>query len=231
MSGYRHIFFDLDHTLWDFDTNSAAVLADIYGRFSLKALGTPGVDAFIATYREVNDQQWAAYREGKISKAYLRTARYVITLAAFGVDRPDLADEIGTYYLSESPRRTHLIAHAVETLDHLQKKYTLHILTNGFEEVQHVKLRKSGLRPYFQTVVTSEQVGVRKPDPAIFQHALKQSGGKASETLMIGDDLNADVLGAMQAGWGGVYFNPGGTEHNKTVTREVKSLRELQDWL
>ena len=190
-----------------------------------------GVEEFVETYQKINEELWALYRRGLLNKRKLRTVRFTKTLEAFNVDDEYLGDQLGTAYIEISPHKTALLPNAIDVLDYLSEKYHLHIITNGFEEVQHVKLEKSGLSPYFDKVITSEQVGARKPDPAVFHYALKISKARAFNSLMIGDDLGADIIGAREVGIDQVYFNPKKIEHTEELNFEMEDLIELKQIL
>ena len=224
----KHVFFDLDHTLWDFETNSRETLDEIHHRFEL---GERGMDLmkFIHAYEKVNSGMWALYRENAITKEELRDKRFQETLLEMGVVSKSLAHEISEYYLFNSPRKSNLFDHAHFVLDYLKSRYTLHIITNGFEEAQKIKLDRSNLNSYFTEVITSEQVGFRKPNRFIFDHALNTTGANASESVMIGDDLEADVLGAMNCGFEGVFFNPKEVPIGKDPKYEYKEINCLSE--
>lgn len=228
---YKHIFFDLDRTLWDFDSNSKEALSEIYRRFDLKGLGVKDQDTFIDQYILVNEKMWDAYRKGLLSKAKLRSERFLNTLKLFGVDETELANEIGDYYILASPRKTGLFPGTKEVLSYLKKKYPLHIITNGFDEVQHLKLAYSGLSSFFEEIITSEYCNAKKPNPKIFHYALEKTGALASESIMIGDDIPVDLHGAKQVGIDTVYFNPNYLTHDEKMTYEVNHLRELCKFL
>jgi putative hydrolase of the HAD superfamily len=171
------------------------------------------------------------YRKGLLTKATLRATRFYDTLLRFEVDHPELAAEIDHEYISRSPHKTNLFPHAIEVLGYLSEKYQLHIITNGFSEVQDIKITKSGLQPFFTHRITSETVGVNKPDPVIFRHALKLAGAKRTESIMIGDNLDVDIIGARRVGLDQVYFNPDKKAHGEKVTFEILNLSELKSFL
>ncbi|UTW62565.1 YjjG family noncanonical pyrimidine nucleotidase [bacterium SCSIO 12741] len=223
----RHLFFDLDRTLWDFRSNSRETLDEIYQVFNLKEAGVSDPMTFIHTYEEVNEYMWHLYRINQLSKEELRYGRFGQALGKLGVRNETLAGEIGDYYIEHSPKKTNLLDHAFPVLDYLKPKYELHIITNGFEEVQKVKLENSGLSHYFGEVITSEMAGCKKPDQRIFEFALKSSGAEASQSVMIGDDLTADIVGARGAGISQVYFNPLEEQHNEQPDWEIGCLSEL----
>ncbi len=231
MSRYRHVFFDLDNTLWDFEKNSRAALTHLYHKHDLPGLGVKDLDLFIHKYQERNEMMWEAYRLGKIDKPTLRNKRFELTFWDMGLDAglapPALADD----YLHISPRMTALFPGAHETLQYLSEKYTLHIITNGFEEAQYIKMREASLEHYFREVIISEHTGFRKPDQRIFEYAQELTGAKNDDSIMIGDGLEVDVIGARNAGWDTVYFNPGKKVHLESVTYEITELTELKNIL
>ena len=231
MKSYNHIFFDLDHTLWDFDRNSRETLEELFELYSLKNYGIAVFEDFVETYRQVNDQKWDMYRKGLITKADLRATRFHDTLLRFEVNHPELAAEIDHEYILRSPHKTNLFPHALEVLGYLSEKYKLHIITNGFTEVQDIKITQSGLQPFFTYKITSEMAGVNKPDPVIFRHALKMAGAKRTESIMVGDNLEVDIVGARRVGLDQVYFNPDKKPHSEKVTFEIGNLNELRAML
>ncbi len=231
MREITHLFFDLDHTLWDFQSNSRATLKELFHDLKLDVHGVKDMNDFIAVYEQVNDEKWAQYRAGVIDKATLRSTRFSDSLKRFEVDHPEVAHQLEVEYIKRSPFKTGLFPHAINVLGELREKYDMHIITNGFSEVQDIKLTNSGLKPFFQTVITSEEVGVNKPDPKIFMHALNSTGAKRNRSVMIGDNLDADIRGARKVGMHQVYFNPHGNSHSDKVSAEIRSLDELRKYL
>jgi len=223
----KHIFFDLDRTLWDFEKNSHTTLLQLINDFKLIEKGIDNPDSFIKKYKIHNEKLWELYRKDKIKKEELRGKRFQLALAEYDIDDSDLAEQFGLAYIQQSPLKTTLFAYTHEVLLYLKKKYSLHIITNGFEEVQHIKLASSDLTQYFDVIVTSEQVGVKKPNAKIFEFALEQTKAKPDESIMIGDDFPVDVLGAEQIGMQGVYFNPNKLAHKHAVVHEIFCLSEL----
>ena len=227
----NHIFFDLDRTLWDFDKNSKGTLMQLIEYFELDRKGVDSPQDFINNYSIHNEKLWDLYREDKITKEELRTKRFRLVLEDYAINDNLLAENFGIAYVKESPLKTRLFPFAIETLTYLQKNYKLHIITNGFQEVQHIKLDKSNLAQYFVNIITSEQVGVKKPNPLIFEHALNNSGAKIEESIMIGDDLEVDIMGAKILGMHQVYFNPKKEKHQKHLTFEIDCLSQLMEIL
>lgn len=225
---YRDIFFDLDRTLWDFDTNSRAALTEIYIEYDLKVAGVDSADSFIEVYNGINTMLWKAYRMGNLRKQELRHLRFSKTLAHFGCGDRALGECLGKTYISISPYKTALMPNALEVLDHLAGKYKLHIITNGFDEVQGIKLQKSGISKFFDVVITSEMASARKPSPEVFELAMAKASASVSASIMIGDDLDTDIAGARNLGMDQVYFNPHENAHNDPVTFEIKDLNQLR---
>ncbi len=228
MSKYKHVFFDLDRTLWDLDRNATEALSDIYAKYDLKGRGIPDVNAFVLHYNEYNELLWDRYRRKLIDKNTLRALRFKQVLAHYGVKDQKLSDNVEQDFIHEAPRRKHLVPGAKELLDHLASDFKLHIITNGFPETQAYKMEHSGLTPYFDVIVTSEGSGHAKPDRKIFDHALKLAKATKEESIMIGDDLAVDIVGARNAGWAQIFYNPQGGGHNEVVLHEVKSLEEIK---
>ena len=227
---YKHLFFDLDHTLWDFETNSKSALNSLYEDYlgSLSA----SFERFHETYRDVNSLFWAQYRVGRVKKEELRIGRFRETLLRFGYEDEQLSQSLADGYVERSPYQTALFPNAITTLEDLKEKgYDMHIITNGFEEVQHIKIKESGLLPFFSEIITSEQVDVRKPHPLIFKHAVDKARSKKSESVMIGDNLIADILGARDFGMDQVFFNPETSAHDEQPTYEISDLSQLSEIL
>lgn len=224
---YQDIFFDLDHTLWDFETNSLETLIEIFEKHSLKAAGIPNVDAFIEVYHNHNHRLWRDYRMGEIEKEELRVQRFGLCLNDFGITDSVLIESIANDYVSISPTKTNLFSDVHEILTYLKSKYRLHIITNGFVEVQYTKLEHSGLRPYFTEIITSEEAGANKPDPAIFKYALKLSNATAQTSLMIGDNIEVDIEGARLAGLDQVLVDFSDEHQDSRVTYRITGLIQL----
>ena len=200
MKQYKHIFFDLDRTLWDFDAAAEVAFERIYKKYDLQNFGVPNAHEFYEVYHPLNEHLWELYRENKITKDYLNRTRFVLPLEHYGIYDTDLAERLSVDYMYWSPRIVRLVSGAKGLLDYLKPKYHLHLITNGFQEVQHTKLSVSGLEPYFETLTVSEEVGVKKPDPKIFLFALNKAHAKVGESLMIGDEMAVDVDGARAVG-------------------------------
>ena len=223
----KHVFFDLDRTLWDFETNSHNELIHLFNHFNLHQLGISLAEEFIKVYKKINEDCWEKYRNNTLSKEKLRSERFNLTLLYFGIDNQDLSEDIGNAYVANSPYRTKLIKGTIDLLEKLNKVYTLHIITNGFEEVQHIKMNQSGLLNYFDQIITSEAAGAKKPSPLVFDYAMKKSNAQLEESVMIGDDLNTDISGAINFGMKAIYYNPKSVKHNYKPWKEVVSLIDI----
>lgn len=224
---YKHVFFDLDRTLWDFDAAAEVAFERIYDKYGLKSFGIPSAHEFHEVYHPLNEQLWVLYRSDQITKDELNRIRFLKPLEHYGIHDVDLADHLSEDYVYWSPRIVRLVPGTMELLDYLKPKYHLHLITNGFQEVQHTKLSGSGLEPYFETLTVSEEVGVKKPNPEIFRYALKKAGANAEESLVIGDEMAVDIDGARAAGIDQILFNPSGEVVEGERTFEVKSLLEI----
>jgi putative hydrolase of the HAD superfamily len=228
MKQYKHIFFDLDRTLWDFDAAAEVAFERIYEKYNLKSLGIPSAHEFHEVYHPLNERLWELYREDKITKDYLNRTRFEQPLAHYGIHNTDLADDLSEDYVYWSPRIVRLVPGTMELLDYLKPKYHLHLITNGFQEVQHIKLSGSGLEPYFETLTVSEEVGVKKPNPEIFLYALNKAHATAEESLMIGDEMAVDIDGACAAGMDQLLFNPQSEVVKGDRSFEVHDLLEIK---
>ncbi len=229
MPAYKHIFFDLDRTLWDFDTNSKFALSEIYDTYNLQGEGIADLADFITQYQLINERLWGWYRMGNIKKDDLRRKRFTEALAHFGCENQALGIKLDQSYIKISPYQKALMPNAIDTLAYLSEKYKLHIITNGFEEVQSIKMRESGLSRFFDQIITSERAMARKPDPIVFKLACSLAKTTPSESIMVGDDLAADIFGAKRVWMDQVYFNPEEIPHDhSTITHEIRGLDELK---
>ncbi len=231
MSKYKHIFFDLDRTLWDFETSANQTFEEMYHKYNLRENGIPDLEKFIASYKKHNEVLWALYRDGKIIKEVLRVRRWFLTLGEFNLRNGDIAAKLAEDYVTLSPLKVNLFPYTHEILSYLRPKYKLHLITNGFQEVQTVKLRSGDLRKYFDEVVTSEMAGYKKPDHRIFDFAINKVGCAFEEAIMIGDDLKVDIIGAKNVGMDQIFVNYNMEKHEEDITYEVNSLKEIQSIL
>lgn len=228
---YKHIFFDLDHTLWDFETNSIETLGELFIELELEKYGVPSFEQFHQTYLPINGQYWARYHHKLMPKEELRVGRFAETLRRFNVDNRELAEKLAHLYTERSPFKTALLPDAFDVLNYLSPKYKLHIITNGFSEVQDVKIRESKLEVYFRHIFVSEKVGHQKPEAGIFLHAMEVTGANVKESLMIGDNMATDIMGAKSVGMDQVFFNPNHKKTRDKATYEISTLSELKNFL
>jgi len=227
MNHINHIFFDLDHTLWDFETNSDIAFETIFKEHKVSI----SLEKFLYYYRDINQKYWKLYREEKVSKEDLRFGRLKDTFNKINYKvNDDLIENLAVDYIDVLPNSNLLFEGAHEILTHLQLNYELHIITNGFNEVQYLKMEKSDLTKYFKTIITSEDAGVKKPNPIIFEYALTQAKAISSESIMIGDNWEADIMGAKNAGLDVIYCNFNQELVSSTI-KSVKNLIELKQYL
>ncbi|WP_439880328.1 YjjG family noncanonical pyrimidine nucleotidase [Pontibacter sp. MBLB2868] len=230
MKTYTHILFDLDHTLWDFEKNSEETLYTLYDEFKLASFGKFDSSAFYKKYKFVNTRMWDLYNKGKINQKELREDRFTKTLVGLGLEAHEIPAGLSEAYTTLCPTKRAVFPYTHEVLQYLQPKYGLHIITNGFKEVQHVKMASSELHGYFKEIITSECCGFKKPDRRMFEHLLDRVNIKPEDCLMIGDNYECDVEGARDAGIDQVYFNPEKIKGRKRPkpTYEISCLSELK---
>lgn len=222
-SQIKHVFFDLDHTLWDFDKNSGLTFEKI---FNLNKIEIKLHD-FLPIYEPINFKYWKLYREEKVTKSALRYGRLKEAFDGVGVKVEDeMIHHLSESYIDNLSTFNHLFDGTFETLDYLKDKYELHIITNGFEEAQEKKLLTSKIKHYFKTVTNSEMVGVKKPNPKIFNFALNLAKANANESIMIGDNIEADIEGAAKIGMQTIHFDYNNSQNNHNYKR-ITSLRTL----
>ena len=221
------VFFDLDHTLWDFDKNSELTFETIF-KMCHPEVETP---LFIEKYVPINQECWKLYQYDKITHEELRYNRLKYSFDALDYVISDAEiDSIAEDYIRLLPDNNHLFEGALEVLDYLNQKYKLHIITNGFAAVQHKKISNSKIEHYFQTVTNSEMAGVKKPNSIIFDYALDLAQAKKENSIMIGDSFDADVQGALDAGLDAIFFNEGKIEVESHI-KQVSHLLELKKYL
>lgn len=202
---YRHLFFDLDNTIWDFDKNSYNALKNVLTNLGILE-ESGNYDTLYKTFSEVNENYRKLYRERKIDKQTFQEGRFEIALNENGTPFPEFSPIINNKYINEISNMKLLKEGAVETLDYLYNKYNLFIITNGFIKSQNNKLEKSGISHYFKKVYISEEVGASKPDRKIFEYAIKSSNARKNESVMIGDTWETDIVGAMKFGIDQIYL-------------------------
>lgn len=219
----KHIFFDLDHTLWDFDKNSELAFGLILSNYfpDIK------IEDFVAIYAPINQACWKLYQKDKITHQELRYKRLNDTFDVLNQKISDKQiDLISDEYIEFLPDFNHLFDNAIEVLNFLSENYQLHIITNGFAQVQDKKLNNSNISHYFQTITNSELAGAKKPNPIIFEHALKVANAQKHESIMIGDCLDADVKGALDFGIEAIFFNPNKIQVPQSIN-QIANLAEL----
>lgn len=227
---YKHLFFDLDHTLWDFDANARSTLEHLHLEMKLADRGVHDFDLFYKNYLVHNDKLWTRYRKGFIKQDELRLKRMWLTLLDFRIADDALTREMSDMFLQLLPTRTLLFPDTKEVLQYLEDKgYGLHLITNGFEKTQHSKLQCCGLDSFFKVVVTSECSNSIKPERGIFEYAMNRTGASVEESIMIGDNLEVDIAGAMNIGMDQIHVNFAGLEQDIKPTYTVKTLRELKE--
>ncbi|MDG2042843.1 MAG: YjjG family noncanonical pyrimidine nucleotidase [Bacteroidia bacterium] len=224
----NHLFFDLDHTLWDFEANAEETLKELYELYQLQFLAPVCSLEFIRIYSKINHDLWKLYRNHQITKAKLRVKRFEDTFKTMGVESKYIPKDIGGKYVEICPTKTKLISGAREVLEYLQEDYQLHIITNGFEESQNKKLKHADLGRYFKTVTISEHVGKQKPHPLVFETALKNAQSNLNHGTYIGDNLDADIKGAINAGWKAFWLTKDINGYTNPDCEVIKDLRDLK---
>jgi YjjG family noncanonical pyrimidine nucleotidase len=225
---YRCVFFDLDHTLWDYETNSKETLIELYSAYDLESRGVTDIEMFYQQFRIVNLNLWNLYDNGLIDNRVIRKERFKQILEYFNAYDERLSDTLSVEYLNHCPRKGKLMPYALEVLEYLSAEYNLTVVTNGFEEIQHTKLNASNLNRFFDHIVTSQKAGHKKPSRQIFEYAMTANGIQCSDAIMIGDNLSTDIGGARNAAIDAVYFNPEKVAHTSIVNHEITCLSELQ---
>lgn len=220
LNGITDVFFDLDHTLWDFDKNSALAFEKI---FKINQI-IINIDDFLFHYQAINFQYWKLYRDEKIDKEVLRFGRLNDTFSALNYSmEKEIIHKLSIDYITHLTDNNYLYNDAIAILEYLHEHYNLHILSNGFEEVQSKKLTKSNILHYFKTITNGESIGVKKPNPQIFHYAIEKANTSISQSIMIGDGYEADVLGALGIGMDVIFFD----EFNKSVEGDIKKVNNL----
>ena len=227
---YRHLFFDLDHTLWDFEANARVTMLELFDSLQLKDKGVYDFEKFYRIYLLNNEKLWEHYRNGLIKQDELRIKRMRLSLLEFKIADEMLANEMNVRFLDLLPTRTILFPYTIEILTYLSdKKYELHLITNGFEKTQNSKLKHSGLGKFFKEVITSEASNSLKPNKEIFDFAFRKTGASKKESIMLGDSIDVDIIGAINAGIDQVFINHHGVATDIKPTYTVNSLKELED--
>lgn len=230
MKNIKHVFFDLDHTLWDFEKNSTEAIHELFLSFEFNKV-IHSFDEFINAYQQINHAYWHKYNHGLIDKHTVRYGRFVELFKQFKIStNDDVAINFADKYIAIAPHKTHLFEDTHDVLTYLKEKYSLHLITNGFKEVIDIKIDKSDLRKYFNLILSAEDVGVNKPHAKVFNTALEKTEALANESLMIGDSYEADILGAQNVGMHTIFFNPKKDIIN-SESIEIHYLRQLKSLL
>jgi putative hydrolase of the HAD superfamily len=225
---YQHLFFDLDHTLWDFERNSEETLRELFEELAMQEVIKVDFPIFMQCFRKINHALWNAYNQYQTDRKTIRTQRFELIRKELDCPPSEVFEQMNLAYLDRCPQKPHLIPHSVEILEYLQKDYILHIISNGFEEIQKQKMQSSGILHFFAEIVTSESTQYRKPNKEIFEYALSKIKTSKEGTLMIGDNLTTDIAGANNAGIDAIFYNPEQIIHNEQVTFEVISLKDIK---
>lgn len=225
---YTHLFFDLDDTLWDFHTNARSALLLMFQQENLSTY-YPDFDTFYQLYSKRNIELWSLYGQGKITKDYLVAERFLYPLQQVGIRNRALAVKMNSNFLELLVEQTALKPFAKELLEYGKKNgYSMTIVSNGFQEVQHKKMKGAGIHCYFDHIVLSETAGALKPNPLIFEYALTLNNAQKEHTLMIGDSFDADIIGASAYGIDTLFLN----NRNQSVNlppnvKEIKKLEQV----
>lgn len=226
---YKHLFFDLDHTLWDFEKNTSEAIEEIYQIFNFSSWSMFTIYDFMAIFHEVNNYLWDKFNHGLIDRLELRDSRFKMMLTKLGVSEKEIPVGIAEKYLELATVKRSVIPFTHEILDYLKPNYQLHIISNGFDDIQHTKLKSSNIYQYFDKIVTSDSSGHRKPQKGIFEFAMNEAGATRENAIMIGDNIDTDIIGAQNAEMDHIYFNPNKIKHSLKVTFEIDSLKEIMN--
>jgi putative hydrolase of the HAD superfamily len=223
---YEVVLFDLDHTLWDYETNSRETLIELFHHYKLGKRGVE-LSSFLKSFSRINTELWDLYDKGLLHRDVIRLHRFEKILLEVGVDDQPLSLQLSSDYIEHSPKKPNLIEGAKETLDYLFPKYPMVIVTNGFDDVQATKLQCSGIIGYFKGVVTSARAGYKKPAKEIFEFALQENNALAQDAVMIGDNLHTDIAGAVNANIDAVHFDLNG-HVGSAALHKIDNLRDLK---
>jgi len=227
---YKDLFFDLDHTIWDFELNSKETLWDLHLKYELEAKGINNFDEFYSIYSVHNHKLWDRYSKGFIKQEELRWKRIYLSLLDYKIADEALSKEMSVDYLTILPDKKNLFPYTIEILEYLKSKdYSLHLITNGFESVQFKKIKNSNLADYFTEVITSEASNSLKPNKEIFEYALKVSNANVETSIMIGDNEDADIQGAINAGMDSIFVNHLQIQPTVPATHTITHLKELEN--
>jgi putative hydrolase of the HAD superfamily len=229
---YKDLFFDLDHTLWDFELNSKETMQELYSTHHIAALGITDFDAFFNIYTAHNHRLWDRYAKGFIKQEELRWKRIYLSLLDFKIANEQLSKDMSLEFLQILPTKKKLFPHTIEILNYLKEKdYKMHLITNGFESVQMQKIKNADIAHYFTEVITSETSNSLKPNKEIFEFALKTANATLSESIMIGDNETADIQGGINIGMDTVFVNHLNVAPTLPATYTITHLKELEELL
>lgn len=225
----RHLFFDLDHTLWDFEKNSKICIRQIYEQHKVIFPAEVGFEAFFQKFSTINSAMWNQLDLSLITHEYLRIFRFQKVLQALDIEIDEqFSLELNQMLLDILPYQQHLMDDAFDTLEVLASRdYKMHIISNGYQDIQIKKMKSGGIYHFFNQIITNDIAGARKPEKAIFDFALYKADADIGNSLMIGDNLIADIEGAKNAGLRTIYFNPEIEENNSENISELKYLLEI----
>ncbi|WP_160138018.1 YjjG family noncanonical pyrimidine nucleotidase [Chryseobacterium sp. c4a] len=228
----QHVFFDLDNTLWDHRRNAYLTIKDLFVKQEIASKYNIDFEAFHAVYHDINEELWEKIRDGIIGKEYLREHRFYDSFLHFGVDDKELANYFEENFLDNIVSHNELVEGAEDVLQYLKSKnYKLHIISNGFQEVTERKCTLSGIAHYFETITSADAVGVRKPNPKIFEYSLGLSEAKKEESIMIGDDWIADALGGRDFGMKAIFFDVYKEDKKETGLNAITHLQQIKEYL
>jgi YjjG family noncanonical pyrimidine nucleotidase len=227
----KHIFFDLDHTLWDYERNCKATIIEIYEKYALEKRNIQSAELLYEQFLKTNYYLWDLYDSHQITSDELRHRRFREIFTYFGNDDHSICDKLNQVYLEINPKKPYLIDGALDILNYLAPKYTLHIITNGFEDFQNEKMNASGISLFFTTKITSEKAKARKPETRMFEYALNITEATVNECIMIGDNYETDIKGAKNIGMDYFYYNPENKKCENKGKSEIKHLLELKTFL
>jgi putative hydrolase of the HAD superfamily len=227
---YKDLFFDLDHTIWDFELNSKETLWDLHIKYNLEAKGINNFDVFYSQYSVHNHKLWDRYTKGFIKQEELRWKRIYLSLLDYKIADEALSKEMSIDYLTILPTKKNLFPYTIEILEYLKSKnYKMHLITNGFESVQFKKIKNSNLADYFTEVITSEASNSLKPNKEIFEYALRVSNAQLETSIMIGDNESADIQGAINASMDSIFVNHLQVAPTIPATHTITHLKELEN--
>lgn len=228
----QHVFFDLDNTLWDHRRNAYLTIKELFEKQEITSKYHIDFEEFHSVYHDINEELWEKIRDGIIGKDYLREHRFYDSFKHFGVENKELALYFEENFLDNIVSHNELVEGAEDVLEYLKaKNYTLHIISNGFQEVTERKCTLSGIAPYFKTITSADSVGVRKPNPRIFEYSLGLSEARKEESILIGDDWIADAMGATDFGMDTIFFNVYKEDKQREGLKAITHLQQIKEYL